>query len=238
MKEGSHQSLKDQSVQESYIMQRLHARNNKFNHDGSELSRYLNSPVVELTSFDPLSWWHLNQMEFPTLARMAQDILSIPLSSVSVERLFSSARDVIPYRRNRLSPEMLQNLLLLKSWYKNQGSRSGHAEEEYSIDTEDMEPDSSDKHACQEYSLLDIDFLNSMIPNNQVESDEEEDTEEGTEKDSDMESALDLTTLHTSFTSISDRSVNSRKRKAQDIPIINTAISTRLRKHVRRISRA
>ena len=53
--------------------------------------------------------------EFPSLAGMARDILRILLTSVSVKRLFSSARDVIPYRRNRLGAPMIQDLLIAKS---------------------------------------------------------------------------------------------------------------------------
>ena len=49
---------------------------------------------------------------------MARDALSIPLTSVSVERVFSSARDVIPYRRNRLSPIMIEQLLVAKCWLR------------------------------------------------------------------------------------------------------------------------
>jgi hypothetical protein len=39
---------------------------------------------------------------YKSLIPMARDILGIPASSVDAERAFSSARDMIPYQRNRL----------------------------------------------------------------------------------------------------------------------------------------
>jgi len=55
---------------------------------------------------------------------MAQDILRIPLTSVSVERLFSSARDVILYRRKGMGGPMIQDLLIAKSWEKRRCTSS------------------------------------------------------------------------------------------------------------------
>jgi len=47
---------------------------------------------------------------------MARDILSIPVTSVLVERLFSSARDILPYQRNRMGHEMITTLMVAISW--------------------------------------------------------------------------------------------------------------------------
>ena len=47
---------------------------------------------------------------------MVRDILSIPLTSVAVERVFSSARDILPYRQNRMGHEMITALMFTKSW--------------------------------------------------------------------------------------------------------------------------
>ena len=60
-----------------------------------ELERYLNSPKVTLPtqednlSFDLIAWWKANEMVYPTLARMAFELYSIPSISAEVERVFS-----------------------------------------------------------------------------------------------------------------------------------------------------
>ena len=42
--------------------------------------------------------------------------MCIPLISVAVERVFSGARDFLPYSRNRMGYEMIRGLMLHKSW--------------------------------------------------------------------------------------------------------------------------
>jgi hypothetical protein len=60
-----------------------------------ELERYLNSSKVTLStqeanmSFDIIAWWKANEMMYPTLARMAFELYSIPSMSAEVERVFS-----------------------------------------------------------------------------------------------------------------------------------------------------
>ena len=40
-------------------------------------------------SFDVVGWWKINEMVYPTLARIAFDLFSIPSMSAEVERVFS-----------------------------------------------------------------------------------------------------------------------------------------------------
>jgi hypothetical protein len=49
---------------------------------------------------------------------MALDILSIPVISASIERLFSSANITVSDRRNRLTPETIEIIESLESWQK------------------------------------------------------------------------------------------------------------------------
>lgn len=91
-----------------------------------ELQIYLGEPVF---GGDPLAWWKVNGYRFPSLARLARDVLAIPGSSVSVERVLSIGRDVISLRRASLSAETitalmnLRSMMLLKKRYQPQ---SGH----------------------------------------------------------------------------------------------------------------
>ena len=209
-------------------MRRLQARHARNDFEATEVSKYLNSPLVPLMRGDPLPWWKDNADEFPTLARMARDILSIPLTSVSVERIFSSARDVIPYRRNRLSGKMVERLLIAKSWHQNQthgNTPTAESDDHEHSDTEILA-----------MNILDSEFLQQMVPQDCLTSDEENSASD-TELDTDMGSDIDE--LHTSFLRESlsmDQSstLAPRKRKSKEIPVIQTPLSGRLRKHARK----
>lgn len=60
-----------------------------------ELGRYLKSPPLSVStkeanlSFDLIAWWKANETVYPTLARMAYELYSIPSMSAEVERVFS-----------------------------------------------------------------------------------------------------------------------------------------------------
>jgi len=67
-----------------------------------------------------LECWKVNARRFPNLARMARDILAVQGGSVGVERVFSMARDVIPYRRSRLQSSTIRSSMLVKSYEKEE----------------------------------------------------------------------------------------------------------------------
>ncbi|CAE7119567.1 unnamed protein product [Rhizoctonia solani] len=64
-----------------------------------EIHEYLAEPT---TTTEPLEWWSKHQSRFPRLAAMARDYLCIPGSSVAVERVLSTGRDLISLRRASL----------------------------------------------------------------------------------------------------------------------------------------
>jgi hypothetical protein len=57
-------------------------------------------------------FWRDHQHEFPALARLARDILSILATGAGVERLFNTARDICHYRRGSLKPETIRDLMM------------------------------------------------------------------------------------------------------------------------------
>ncbi|CAE6479261.1 unnamed protein product [Rhizoctonia solani] len=73
-----------------------------------EIQEYLAEPT---TTMEPLEWWSKHQSRFPRLAAMARDYLCIPGSSVAVERVLSTGRDVISLRRASLSAETITILM-------------------------------------------------------------------------------------------------------------------------------
>ena len=64
------------------------------------------------------SYWANRSHRWPCLSAMAKDLLSIPATSAASERAFSVGKDVFGISRNRLSPETVEALICLRSWYK------------------------------------------------------------------------------------------------------------------------
>lgn len=88
--------------------------------EGDEYERYCSKMVEWPENDDPITWWlqEKQRLEYPTLHKMAINILSIPAMSADVERLFSSAGLTLSNRRNRMGTDMLEALESLKSWLK------------------------------------------------------------------------------------------------------------------------
>lgn len=80
-----------------------------------EVNSYL-SRRREKSSTDIVNWWKLNSNSYPKLAYLARRLLPIQSTSVASERVFSIAGDVDTRQRNRLSDEMVENIVLFKSW--------------------------------------------------------------------------------------------------------------------------
>lgn len=75
-------------------------------------TREIRTNKLGLISQHPRMFWKEHQQEFPILAALARDILSIPASGAGVERLFNYARDICHYRRGQLKSETVKALML------------------------------------------------------------------------------------------------------------------------------
>ena len=64
---------------------------------------------------------------------MARDILSIPVSTVSLESSFSLTGRIIEERRRRLSPETVEMLTYIKDW------ELGERREQHAVDNQELE---------------------------------------------------------------------------------------------------
>lgn len=83
----------------------------------SELDCYLEEVLTPRSpEFDVLSWWRLHKDQYPTLSKMACDILSIPVSSVARDLVFDTEIRRIDYHRSQLGPETLEALICTKDW--------------------------------------------------------------------------------------------------------------------------
>jgi len=83
-----------------------------------ELERYLALPCDENVA--PLLWWKAYEKEFPTLARMSSNYLSIQTTSIACEQAFSVTTNTISRTRSLLDPETSRASLCAKSWIENE----------------------------------------------------------------------------------------------------------------------
>ena len=79
----------------------------------TELNAYMRVQQVA-NDTDPLMWWKQHQQEFPRLSRMTRQYLSVPASSESPERLFSSVGLVKSDLRGRLLDTTLIDVMWAK----------------------------------------------------------------------------------------------------------------------------
>lgn len=92
-----------------------------------EIQKYLQFPLSS-SKIDLLDFWRCQEAEFPSLTKMARDILPIQSVSVSVERDSSSAADIVTTNTCTLKAETLQARMCLKSWYKSHFNGTGKVE--------------------------------------------------------------------------------------------------------------
>jgi len=82
----------------------------------SSLCHELDLYITELPldpSLCPYVWWAANQQRFPRLAEVGRKMLSMPTTSVTSERLFSKAGDLITKKRNLLAPSTADRVVFL-----------------------------------------------------------------------------------------------------------------------------
>ncbi|XP_047328651.1 zinc finger BED domain-containing protein DAYSLEEPER-like [Impatiens glandulifera] len=83
----------------------------------SELDQYLEESLLpRVHEFDVLGWWNINKMKYPTLSRMARDILTIPVCSVHKDLVYSRVGRVMDSNQSSLRPETLEALVCAKDW--------------------------------------------------------------------------------------------------------------------------
>ncbi|KAL1554139.1 zinc finger BED domain-containing protein DAYSLEEPER-like [Salvia divinorum] len=104
--------LSDFYVDISEIMGEAHAK--------SEIDQYLEESVLpRVQDFDVLGWWRLNRERYPTLSKLASDVLSIPVSTVPPESVFDSGERKMDSYLNSLRPKTVQALVCAKDWLRH-----------------------------------------------------------------------------------------------------------------------
>lgn len=109
---GSRQSTPDNV--ESWMLQQLQPSTQSVL---SDIDQYFDTPCLNtINTTDPdwlCNWWRVHQADMPRMAAAARDYLAIPASEVAVERLFSSARDLLGVRQYSMKGDTMRMLMLM-----------------------------------------------------------------------------------------------------------------------------
>jgi hAT family C-terminal dimerisation region len=65
---------------------------------------------------DPIFWWKMQSIRFPSLSNLARDTLMIMGSSVPAESAFSDSDDFVRGDRSSLSDTNIEEMMKLRSW--------------------------------------------------------------------------------------------------------------------------
>lgn len=68
-----------------------------------------------------LEYWKALQGRYPIVARMARDVLAIPISTVASESAFSIGGRVLDAYRSSLKPSTAEALICLRDWIFQNG---------------------------------------------------------------------------------------------------------------------
>ncbi|KAK9071362.1 hypothetical protein SSX86_009930 [Deinandra increscens subsp. villosa] len=91
----------------------------------SELDQYLEESLLpRIHEFDVMGWWKLNKVKYPTLSKMAHDILTIPVSTVSPGSVFDTGVNEMDRYRASLRPETVEALFCAKDWLRSESTES------------------------------------------------------------------------------------------------------------------
>ena len=112
------------------------ASNSDRNTSIKELDRririYENMDIDDDYDNNPFAFWHKYRTVLPLLAKIAKSVLVLPASSVTSERHFSIAGQILTELRNSLDPNCLEALVMLKEAYLNQMWRNNQQSDKQS----------------------------------------------------------------------------------------------------------
>ena len=83
----------------------------------TELDLYLEEEIIHRPEgLDIINWWQYAGIKYPTLRRMAHDILAIPVTTVAPESAFSTSGRILSAHRCSLAPNMTEALMCMQAW--------------------------------------------------------------------------------------------------------------------------
>ena len=85
----------------------------------SQLDLYLEEPRLDKkknSKLEVLSWWKEHYNRFLELSLIAQNLISISITTIASESSFSTGKKILTPYRSRLLPENVEAMLCTKSW--------------------------------------------------------------------------------------------------------------------------
>ncbi|KAM3235006.1 hypothetical protein P3L10_015042 [Capsicum annuum] len=108
----------------------------------TELDKYFGEETEDDTKdFNIPPWWKMNATRFPVLAKMACDVLAIPVSSIASESAFSIGGRRLDSFRISLTPKLVQVLVCLQDWLQSKQLKQPVSVEENLDNLEQIEKD-------------------------------------------------------------------------------------------------
>lgn len=78
---------------------------------------YLLEPRAKRTSsINMLEFWKAQQYRYPELAKLAMDILCVPVSTVASESAFSLGGRILNEYRSSMKPDVVEALVCSRDW--------------------------------------------------------------------------------------------------------------------------
>jgi hypothetical protein len=75
--------------------------------------------VSESPGSNPTAYWVELRPKYPTLARFAIDVLTVPATSCECERMFSELGDFLAPNRRNIGSQLLAALQCIRSWMRD-----------------------------------------------------------------------------------------------------------------------
>ena len=77
-----------------------------------EFDHFIDEEVLKRSEdFDILAWWKSNDLKYPTLQRIAKDILAIPITTIASKSTFSTSGRLLSPHRSRLHLKTIETMM-------------------------------------------------------------------------------------------------------------------------------
>jgi hypothetical protein len=119
LSQGSSIQIEEIESANFYFMNRFHKylSSKSDNESKSEFDRYLmEDGEKESANFDILNWWKVNSTKFSILAKIARDVLTIPIITVASKSTFSTGGRVLDPFQSSLALVTVEALICSQNW--------------------------------------------------------------------------------------------------------------------------